>query len=125
MKEIRVIKIINSKKIVINVGSDDGIKEGDYFKIVDKISNESIIDPETGENLGNLAVYKGEVEATTVYKKMSIVEPPLKQISFSSLATISHSYRGDLDVDPKEITGGLPKSSHTPIQVGDQVIQIS
>lgn len=124
MKEIRVIKIINSKKLVINVGLDDGINEGDHFKIVDKISNESIFDPETGENLGNLTVYKGEVEATVVYEKMSIVEPPLKQASFSALATLNHTYRGDLDVDPEEITGGLPKPSHTPIKIGDKVIKV-
>ncbi len=120
-----MIKIINSKKLVINVGSDDGIKEGDYFKIIDKISKESIIDPETGENLGNLTVYKGEVEATIVYSKMSIVEPPLIKVGFSAFANATHTYRGDLDVDPKEITGGLPKRSHTPIQVGDKVIQIA
>ncbi len=76
-------------------------------------------------NLALNLMSKGEVEATIVYSKISIVEPPLIKVGFSAFANATHTYRSDLDVDPKEITGGLPKRSHPPIQVGDKVIQIA
>ncbi|MDW3821468.1 hypothetical protein [Klebsiella quasipneumoniae] len=45
---MKVVKIISTKQIVVNAGSKDGIKEGQQLEIIDKISDEPVIDPESG-----------------------------------------------------------------------------
>lgn len=135
-KDIKVVKIINSKQLVINAGIEDGIETGDKFKIVDKFGNDPVIDPETGESLGSLDIFKGTVVATQVYPKMSIVSAPKKTINpYSTIGAAQSAMnaafggfktiRPDLNVDPTEITGGLPQPSKEPIKVGDHVVKIN
>lgn len=131
-KNIKVVKIINSKQIVINAGTDDGVTEGQLFRIVSPDKNaESVIDPDTGENLGTLNLVKAKVVITTAYSKMSIVEAPERKISGYSMInpadtiiknlTGERYIRPDLNIDPTEITGGLPNSDKT-IKIGDLAI---
>lgn len=131
-KNIRVVKIINSKQLVINAGTNDGVTENQLFRIVSPDENaESVIDPDTGENLGTLNLVKATVVITTVYPKMSIVEAPEKKVSGYSMInptdTIMKNLAGeryirpDLNIDPTEITGGFPSTDKT-IKIGDLAI---
>lgn len=123
---MKVAKIISTKQLVINAGSKEGLKEGDELEIIDKISDEPVKDPETGENLGYLNVLKGTVVVSRVFPKMSIAEAPYETYSlYDNLGNLTAGRRriqSDLDVDPNEISGGLPSPSKTPIKVGDTVI---
>ena len=58
---MKIAKILNTKQVVINAGSNDGLKEGDHLEIIDKFGTDPVIDPDTGESLGTLDLPKGEL----------------------------------------------------------------
>lgn len=140
-KTMKIAKIISTKQVVINAGSDDGLKEGDKLEIIDKIGTEDIKDPDTGESLGKLDVSKGTVYVSKVYPKMAIADAPVHTISpyqsqLSSLAGagLANAFglanlgeykrvQDDLNVDPTQITGDLPKGDIDQIRIGDLVIK--
>jgi len=68
---LRVIRIIGDKEIIINGGENRYVNMGDTFRIYNH-SEHCIKDPFSGENLGALKIYKGDVRATTVMGKMAI-----------------------------------------------------
>ena len=69
----RVIKIISKFEIIVNIGANKGIKQGDILTIRGK--DEEIIDPFSHESLGYLPVIKAQVKVDTVYEKMCICKP--------------------------------------------------
>ena len=69
----KVAKIINERSLVINKGSEDGVKNGFTFRIYGSSGN-SVVDPDTNELLGTLKTHKIDVRVQTVEKKYSIVE---------------------------------------------------
>lgn len=68
-----IIKIIDNFNIVINRGSNDKISKGDHF-LVYYTDSEELIDPETGESLGNLEIIRGTGIATHVQPKMTTIK---------------------------------------------------
>lgn len=68
----KVLKILDSKTVVINKGSIDGIIENDKFLIYN--IGEEIIDPDTKESLGNLELVCGEAKVTHVQEKISTLK---------------------------------------------------
>lgn len=127
-KQIKIAKIISTTELVINAGSKQNINKGDKFQIIDKVGNEPVIDPDTGESLGTLDIIKGIVEVTTVYPNMSIVQSertinPLLQASMGVAQSLSsYQIRKDLNVDKAQITGGAPQNENVPIKIGDVAI---
>ena len=133
--EAKIIKIISLTAVVINAGSKKDVKKGQKFQIIGKTSTDTVIDPDTGENLGCLDEIKGTVIATRVYPNMSILETPVHRKGFSPTAaqvaiasgTLLNTLYGPeeqtkLNVDRDQITGGMPDSS--PIRIGDLVREI-
>lgn len=68
-----VAKIINTTSLVINKGTEDGVRTGMIFQVLDK-NTEEIIDPITKESLGGIERVKIEVKVTVVKEKISIAE---------------------------------------------------
>lgn len=68
-----VARIISSTRIVINRGSEHGIKKGQQMLVYSLEENE-IKDPNTGESLGRLEIYKGTGRIIHVQEKISILE---------------------------------------------------
>lgn len=68
-----VAKVIDEHKLVINRGSEHGIREGQRM-LVYHISDEDIKDPETGESLGFLELVRGTGKIIFIQEKMSIIE---------------------------------------------------
>lgn len=141
MKKMKVAKIISTKQIVVNAGKSDGLAEGDELEIIGEIGD-PVKDPDTGKVIGTLDNLKGRVTVTTVYEHMAIADAPTKEVlndPYSRMLKQSRllidpmkQWRGtvqvDLDVDPDEITGGLPESKNEyedKIHVGDTVILVS
>lgn len=137
-KEYRVAKIIDDKNLIITGGYEDGIKVNDKMEIIDKSSDITVKDPDTGEILGTLDATKGEVVVAKVFPHMAIVESPKRKVPGLTTATgtlnvglsvqeslkrmmTEHITQDALNVDPEQITGGLPRSS-APIRIGDIVI---
>ena len=72
-KEIRVARVLSDTRLVLNVGSEDGIKENSRF-LVYTIDNEDIIDPVTGNSLGKLEYVKGDGHVIHLQDKMCTIE---------------------------------------------------
>ena len=68
-KKIRVVEVLDEYRIVINRGSDDGIKDGYRFIIYD-LGNE-IFDPDTGESLGRIENVQGIGKVTHLQPKIA------------------------------------------------------
>lgn len=71
-KVIRVASIIDSHTIVLNAGSDDGIRASTSFLIYGQ--GEEVIDPETQESLGILEVVRGRGKVIHLQEKLCTVE---------------------------------------------------
>lgn len=75
-KVIRVALVINSEKIAINAGKNDGIKEGLRFQIYEL--GDEIFDPISNESLGQLELIKGTGKVLNVQDKMSTIQSDMK-----------------------------------------------
>ena len=67
----KVARILNSREIVITVGSKDGVTIGMRFDVMDT-TGENITDPDTGELLGSVERQKVRVEISKVQEKLSV-----------------------------------------------------
>lgn len=67
----KVAKILNTRELVLNIGSDAGVVMGMVFSILDK-SGEDIRDPESGRVLGSLHREKVKVRVNAVQQNMSV-----------------------------------------------------
>ena len=67
----KVARILNSREIALNLGSDDGVAVGMCFDIMDSKS-EDIKDPDTGQILGSIERPKVRVKVTLVQEKLSL-----------------------------------------------------
>lgn len=67
----KVAKILNSRELVINIGSDHGVEEGMYFEVLDP-KGENITDPDTGEILGSIDRPKVSVQVSRVEPRISV-----------------------------------------------------
>lgn len=70
---IKVVNVIDDYKLVLNIGSNDGAKEGQKYLIYE-VGTEEIFDPDTNESLGFLELVKGTGIITHVQPKMSTIE---------------------------------------------------
>ena len=73
MKEIRIAYIIDPSTLVLNVGNVDGIEKGQRF-LVYGLSDDEIIDPQTGDSLGYLEIVRGTGSVSYVQEKMCIIQ---------------------------------------------------
>lgn len=119
-KKFKVIKIIDDTTLVINAGSSNNAEIGDIMEIHGK--SETIYDPETKENLGQIDIIKDSLKITKTYEKMCICESAFVSNYFSSILNNSlfTSTQRKLDVEPTEISGTGDKT----IRIGDEAILI-
>ena len=68
----KVARILNSREVAINVGSDHGVLPGMYFDIMDQ-EHRDITDPDTGAILGSIERVKVRVKVVLVKEKLSLV----------------------------------------------------
>ena len=66
-----VARILNSRELVLNRGSEHGVVVGMQFAVLNSQGG-GITDPETGEPLGSVEVPKVIVKIVQVYEKMSV-----------------------------------------------------
>jgi hypothetical protein len=67
----KVAQIINSQELVINRGSQAGVREGMRFAVLEAGLG-AIRDPDTGEDLGSIQRTKVQVEVTQVRELLSV-----------------------------------------------------
>ncbi|KYC34466.1 hypothetical protein WA1_51670 [Scytonema hofmannii PCC 7110] len=71
-KQAKVAKVVNIYSVVLNVGSNNGVEIGDDY-IIYRIGDE-ILDPDTGESLGEYEKIIGRGTITHVQDKISTLE---------------------------------------------------
>ncbi|MNH49279.1 hypothetical protein D3C73_08510 [compost metagenome] len=59
INDLRVAMVLNAYQVVLNAGSKDGVEAGASYVIFE--DGPQIIDPITGNDLGNLEIVKGRV----------------------------------------------------------------
>lgn len=68
---IKVARVVDDFTVVINAGTLDGINQGNVVMIYDM--DGTIVDPDTGEALGELEVVKGTGVVTNAQERFSTV----------------------------------------------------
>lgn len=123
-KLIKIVKIIDEYSVVINAGFDHGVKKGQLFEIY--VPGESIIDPDSNEDLGTMDFIKGQVVVKKAFPKMSICENSRTEnafTNFDNLASYMLARAKPLNVDSVEISGGF-EDYDPKIKVGDLIKRI-
>ena len=67
----KIARVLNSREVAINKGSDDGVKVGMIFKIL-STKGSAIEDPDTGEPLGSVDFVKTSVKVTVVQERVAV-----------------------------------------------------
>lgn len=67
----KVAKVLNSHEVALNIGSNNGVKIGMYFDILDP-KGENIVDPDSKEVLGSIERPKVRVKITKVQENLSV-----------------------------------------------------
>ncbi len=75
----KVARILNSRELAINIGSNNGVQVGMYFDVLDP-KGENITDPDTGEILGSVMRPKVKVKVTKVLERLSITSTYKKKV---------------------------------------------
>ena len=124
----KVASVFSPTQVVINLGSEDGVKDDDPFMIF--VYGDEIHDPDTGKSLGRLEVVKGRGKATHVQDKMTTIETSERVRSrkvirrrpspWAGIGTIMAELSGTEEV----IEDGPPKE-FWDVQEGDLVRKLS
>lgn len=127
----RVARILSDQSVVINRGSEHGVKTGDRFVIF--AESDEVTDPESGESLGSLEIVKARVVAAHVQENMTtcVGEPDAEPVSFddptqhtlsAEMVAVSmlagRRKAGKMQVD-RSAASGVPQAG--PVAVGDRV----
>lgn len=119
----RIIRILDNRTAIVNLGKEDGIDYNSVFHILG--DPERVIDPFTGEALGDVAIVKSKLKSATVENKFTIATTRWT-VNDSSLGlggilskerTVDH---GELKVMSNDLE---PWKAQTeiPVRVGDEV----
>lgn len=69
-RELRVAKVLDDFRVVLNAGEEDGVEAGMVFVVFS--IGEKVIDPGSNDILGRLEIVKGRVRVEHVQAHMSI-----------------------------------------------------
>ena len=128
LKEALVAAIIDDTTLVLNVGSEHGVRLGMVFAIF--AEHADIKDPQTGESLGRWEMVKAQVVVTHVQEHLCTVRAPVVEggqavgdtrplsarMAEQSVASTAVGQRQRLDVRAADMSG---KPQSKPIGIGD------
>lgn len=131
----KVARILNSRDLVINVGSKDGVVVGMYFAVLDP-KGEDIKDPDTGEVLGSVERPKVRVQVVKVQERLSVASTYKKrEVNVGGLGTGLSGGFAEFFMPPKYVTKyeTLRTTERTwedldekesYVKIGDPVVQV-
>lgn len=120
----KVIKIISLFSVIIDVGTNEGVKRGMKFIIYEE--GDVIKDPTSNNSLGRLELVKATVEVEHVQPNLSLTSSltqNYKDLSLTALIGFPRTMRSPLPIDENSITP-LSKKDADKIKVGDLVRNI-
>ena len=119
----QIAKVLNPYTVVINRGKMDGVEEDMRF-VIYKLGDD-IIDPETGDSLGELEYVKAKVKITYVAEKYSIAETYEQELRSSPFGNIMASGLYERKKLSKDFAGIYdPTDFIVPVEKGDLTKQI-
>jgi hypothetical protein len=119
-----VARILNEREIVINRGSNHGVKVGMQFAVLDP-DFEELVDPETGDPLGEIDVPKAFLKTTRVAANFSVASTfrtftvgggPLRSLLDNPVTQVE-----ELETDSSTLKG--EREHRRAVNVGDPVVQ--
>jgi len=120
-KTIKIVKIIDEYRVVINAGSNDLIYDGQNLEVF--VRGTPIIDPDTHDDLGTLDFIKAKLRVVNVFPRMSVCENR-ETVSTGLLRAATFIFPTQenfpLNIDSKEISGGF-EGIDKKIHIGDLV----
>jgi len=128
----RIIRIVDSQTVLINLGRNDGITDESIFRIIGEV--EDIFDPEDNERLGQISVVKGKVKASQVHDRFTVATSRWTTTSVSfrpfggtlgeAIASLydwkTQAHEEEFRVDPDSLEPWKAQEEE-PVQVGDTV----
>lgn len=132
--EGKVAKILNSRELVINRGSKNGVIVGMKFDVMDS-KGFDIKDPDTNELLGSVARPKVRVEVISVQEQLSVARTFKKKVynvggtgvNLSSFASVLMPPRWVTEYETlktKEATWEDLDEADSYVKIGDPLIEI-
>ena len=124
----KVLKIFDETGLLVDLGLKDGVGRGDRFVVVE--TGGLVVDPETGDSLGELEHVKIELVAVDVQERMSVLMTEFDEQPFSGLPLsarmVRDSVKGErgpgrrirMTVAPGEAEG---RPALSPVRKGDRV----
>jgi hypothetical protein len=122
--EGRIIRIIDTRTVIINLGRNHGITDDAMFSIMGE--PEEIVDSETGEMLGEVTVVKARVRANEVADRFTIATTKWSSRVynygnvFKGMFETKDIDAGELAVDAADLEPWTANTEH-PVRVGDLV----
>src|SRR5262249_44636212 len=122
MIQTKIARILSPTQVILAAGSKQGVQEGMKFLIYELGDN--ILDPETGQVLGQLELIKGRVQVQHVQENLSHAATPGKSVTeeVDPLAALSvmHPRRVTRFVQPElPVEGVMPIDQKLIVRVGD------
>lgn len=99
----KVARVLNSRELALNLGSDHGVHEGMLFDVLDP-KGENIVDPDTGAILGSLERPKVRVKVISVQDKLSVASTFKKEVKNIGGAGIGTSAISQFFLKPEYVT---------------------
>lgn len=136
-----IVAVLDEFKVVVNAGANKNLVNGTKFLIVG--IGKEILDPKTGESLGNVEIIRGHAQVIHVQEKISTLEsidlvkkPDIREItkvskktdnrSVAGLAALlgGHNFGGDSEETTEIIKPQETKLKALNVEIGDKIILV-
>jgi hypothetical protein len=99
----KVARVLNSRELALNIGSEHGVRKGMLFDVIDP-KGEDIVDPDTGDIIGSLDRPKVRVRVVSVQNRLSVASTYKKERVNIGGAGIGTSAISQLFLKPEYVT---------------------
>jgi len=132
MIEGRIVRIVDERTLIANIGADQGVSIGQHFVIVQPV--EAVVDPQTNESLGVWEMIKARLVAMHVQPHLVTLMPLPSGERAQQTTVLSQRMAWDargvpigsedvsLSVDHSQISG---RRRAEAIRIGDTVRSVS
>ena len=99
----KVARILDTRHLVLNIGTSQGVIVGMYFDVLDP-KGENITDPDTGEVLGSIDRPKVRVQVVKSEEKLSVAATfRKKEVNVGGRINLGTSSLADMFLPPKYV----------------------
>lgn len=131
----KVARILDTRHLVINLGSSQGVSVGMYFDVLDP-KGEDIRDPDTGEVLGSIERPKVRVQVLKVEERLSVASTFRKRtVNVGGRGGMAIGGLAEMFLPPKHVTKYETlkttedtwenlDESESYVKTGDPVVQV-